>query len=221
MQAEEKLLDSYVIEPTGSVKYSVIWLHGLGADGYDFAPIVNQLQLSMKENIRFIFPHAPSIPVTLNNGYVMPAWFDIYGLDKNSKEDASGIELSYSLINNLIQAEHRKGISYYNILLVGFSQGGALALYSGLKFEYKLAGIIGLSCYLPRFNQNYHSANQETAIMLAHGMQDHVVLPIFGEAARDRLVNLNYNVAWHSYPMQHQVCDLEINDIARFIERCF
>lgn len=212
-------LDSLILEPKNSAKYSVIWLHGLGADGHDFAPIVPELQLQDKFHIRFVLPHAPSKPVTLNNGYVMPAWFDIYGIDKGVREDTTGIPKARELVNKLIEEEHAKGIDYKNIFLVGFSMGGALALYTGLKFEHKLAGIINLSGYLFRFDEDYSSANKDTPIMMAHGSDDPIVLEQFGLSAKERLVEKGYDVQWHSYPMQHQVCSAEIKDIAEFFTK--
>lgn len=220
---QQQLLDSVVLEPKQAAERSVIWLHGLGADGHDFAPVIPQLKIQEQYKIRFIFPHAPSIPVTLNNGFIMPAWFDIYGLDEKTlqakNEDADGIMTSQQLINNLIEREHTKGIAYSNILLAGFSQGGALALYTGLKFKHKLAGIVGLSCYLPRFDREFSESNQQTPIMLAHGEQDTIVLKTFGERAYNYLTEQNYNVSWHTYPMQHQVCSQEISDIADFMRQ--
>lgn len=214
---EVKMVDCHIIEPDNQAEYSIIWLHGLGADGYDFAPIVPELNLSEDYKIRFVFPHAPSIPVTINNNYVMPAWFDIYGLDKSSKEDAVGIKAASNIVKSLIQHEYEKGIDYSNIILAGFSQGGAAALYTGLKFEHKLAGIMGLSCYLPRFDQEFSCINNDTPIFLAHGLQDSVVLPEFGEFARDNLLAKNYKVEWRSYNMSHSVCAAEVLDIANFI----
>lgn len=218
------ILDSVILDHTKQNNkpiYSVIWLHGLGADGHDFVPIVSQFNnydILDKYNIRFIFPHAPKIPISINNNYVMHAWFDIYGLDKNSQEDATGIQNSRGLINNLIEEEHKLGIAYNNIIIAGFSQGGALALYTGLSFEHKLAGIMGLSCYLPRFDQKYSLANKDTKIFLAHGSIDPIVKEEYGQSAYNRLLDLKYNTAWHSYPMAHQVCSDEIQDIELFID---
>lgn len=225
MQTQAKLLDSVILEPKQVAERSVIWLHGLGADGHDFSPIIPQLNIQEQYKVRFIFPHAPSIPVTLNNGYVMPAWFDIYGIDEKTlqakHEDSQGIIASQQLVNQLIIEEHNKGVAYSNILLAGFSQGGALALYTGLKFSHQLAGIVGLSCYLPRFDDNYHAANKKTPIMLAHGEHDAIVLSSIGERGYHVLQKLNYNVSWFSYPMQHQVCTQEILDIAEFMKTIF
>lgn len=211
------LLDSVVLEPNGVAQRSIIWIHGLGADGHDFVPIVPQLNLQDELGIRFVFPHAPSQPVTLNGGYIMPAWFDIYGIDKGIKEDTQGIPKALESINKLIEHEHQKGIAYENIMLVGFSQGGALALYAGLKYPQKLAGIICLSGYLFRFDEQYSTANQDISILMCHGSQDPIVLEQFGLGAKDRLIEKEYNITWRSYPMQHQVCPQEITDIASFI----
>ena len=211
-------LEKIILNPNGNPKYSIIWLHGLGASGDDFVPIVPVLNLSFANEVRYVFPQAPDMPVTLNRGYTMPAWFDIYGLGKDSKEDAQGIEQARLLINQLIEDEHATGIAYENIVLVGFSQGGALALYTGLKCPHQLAGIIGLSCYLPFTDQNYSSLNQNTPILLAHGSDDNIVSESFGQNACARLNNLGYKIAWHSYPMGHQVCDQEIRDISKFLQ---
>jgi phospholipase/carboxylesterase len=214
-------LEKIILNPNGDPKYSIIWLHGLGASGDDFVPIVPALNLPFANEVRYIFPHAPDMPVTLNKGYIMPAWFDIYGLDKDSKEDYQGIETARLLINQLIEDEHATGIPYTNIVLVGFSQGGALALYTGLKYSNKLAGIIGLSCYLPFTDQNYSAANQTTPILLAHGNNDSVVSESYGQSTYARLNKLGYNVDWRSYPMGHQVCDQEIQDIAVFLQSVY
>ncbi len=214
-------LDSLVLEPKGVAERSIIWLHGLGADGSDFEPIVPELNVQEKYKIRFIFPNAPSQPVTLNNGYIMPAWFDIYGIKKEIKEDIHGIQLANNLIKQLIEEEHAKGIPYENILLAGFSQGGALALYTGLTFEHKLAGIVGLSCYLFRFDENYSPENKTTPVFLAHGSQDPIVPQEYGQSAKQRLLDKSYNVDWHIYSMQHRVCASEVQDIKKFIESAF
>lgn len=225
MQEQVQELQSVILEPKQQAECSVIWLHGLGADGHDFAPIVPLLNIQERYKVRFIFPHAPSIPVTLNNGFIMPAWFDIYGIDEETmqakNEDKAGIVASQQYVNSLIEQEHNKGIAYSKIILVGFSQGGALAVYTGLKFPKQLGGVIGLSCYLPRFDQDYSSANQTTPFMIAHGAEDTIVPQSFGQRAVTTLKEQNYNITWHSYSMQHQVCQQEIKDIAQFMANIF
>jgi phospholipase/carboxylesterase len=206
---------------TGSVPTaSVIWLHGLGADGGDFAALVPELDLSRCPPIRFIFPHAPGLPVTINGGYVMPAWYDIRGSDLISQQDDVGIQTSELAICALINQELARGIPATRIVLAGFSQGCAMALHTGLRFPQKLAGIVALSGYLPladRFAAERSAANASTPIFMAHGSQDPVVLPARGEASRDLLTKLGYAVQWHTYPMPHSVHPREIADISAFL----
>ena len=201
---------------------SVIWLHGLGASGDDFAAIVPELDLSACPPIRFVFPHAPSLPVTLNGGYVMPAWYDIRGTDLVSLQDDAGIRHSASAIEALIEFEASRGIPFENIVLAGFSQGCAMALHTGLRFRHRLAGIMALSGYLPLADTlvaERAPANAPTPIFMAHGSMDPVVVPARGESSRDLLSSLGHPVQWHSYPMQHSVHPLEIADIATFLAR--
>ena len=201
---------------------AVIWLHGLGADGNDFAGLVPELDLSDCPPIRFVFPHAPSMPVTLNGGYVMPAWYDIKGSDLVSRQDAEGIARSALAISALIEHEISRGITSENIVLAGFSQGCAMALHTGLRFGQRLAGIMALSGYLPlaeRLAAERHPANAHTPIFMAHGSQDPVVVPAWGESSRDHLSQLGYPVQWHSYPMPHSVHPREVADISAFLTR--
>jgi phospholipase/carboxylesterase len=201
---------------------AVIWLHGLGADGHDFAGLVPELDLSGCPAIRFIFPHAPSIPVTVNGGYVMPAWYDIRGSDLLSRQDDAGIHSSELAIAALIAREIDRGIAPEHIVLAGFSQGCAMALHTGLRYPQTLAGIVALSGYLPlaeAFAAERSAANTDTPIFMAHGSQDPVVIPARGEASRDLLTGLGYAVQWHSYPMPHSVHPQEIVDIAAFLAR--
>ncbi len=203
-------------EPTAAV----IWLHGLGADGNDFAGLVPELDLSACPPIRFIFPHAPTLPVTLNGGYVMPAWYDIFGADLISRQDAAGIHQSARAIDALIQHEIARGIPCHRIVLAGFSQGSAMALHTGLRFPQRLAGIMALSGYLPLADTligERAPANAHTPIFMAHGSMDPVVVPARGEASRDLLSQLGYPVQWHSYPMQHSVHPREVADISVFL----
>lgn len=216
------MLESVNVDPQGEHKASVIWLHGLGADGNDFIPIVPELQLADVLGVRFIFPHAPVRPVTLNNGMEMRAWYDIIGLDRNGPEDDAGIEASRAEVETLIQAEKDKGITADKIVVAGFSQGGAIALHAGLRHAQTLAGVMGLSTYLPlrtRLADEASSANQDTQILLAHGSMDPMVPQQLGELSRDALKAANYNVAWHSYSMEHQVCLEEIREIGGWLSQ--
>jgi len=201
---------------------AVIWLHGLGADGNDFAGLVPELDLTGCPGIRFIFPHAPEIPVTINGGYVMPAWYDLLGTDMISRQDAAGIGASEKAITALIEREIARGIPAKRIVLAGFSQGCAMALHTGLRFPQALAGIMALSGYLPlaeRFAAERTAANAHTPIFMAHGSQDPVVLPARGEASRDLLSSLGYPVQWHSYPMPHSLHPREVADISIFLRQ--
>ena len=201
---------------------SVIWLHGLGADGNDFASIVPQLDLRGCPPIRFIFPHAPSMPVTINGGYVMPAWYDIVGANLVDRQDAAGIQKSEKAIQALIEQEVARGIPYERIVLAGFSQGCAMALHTGLRLPHRLAGIMALSGYLPladRFPLERHTANAHTPVFMAHGTQDPVVILKRGEDSRDAIKALGHPVQWHTYPMPHSVHPQEIADIAAFLKQ--
>lgn len=214
------LLPHIQIETTSNPTAAVIWLHGLGADGNDFAGLVPELDLSDCPGIRFIFPHAPSIPVTINGGYVMPAWYDIRGADLLSQQDEAGIRTSERAIQALIAREVARGIPTERIVLAGFSQGCAMALHTGLRYPQRLAGIVALSGYLPlaqTFAAERAEANAKTPIFMAHGSQDPVVIPARGEASRDLLSGLGYAVQWHSYPMPHSVHPREIADISAFL----
>jgi len=199
---------------------SVIWLHGLGADGNDFAAVVPQLQLSGCQAIRFVFPHAPSMPVTVNGGYEMPAWYDILGANLLSQQDTVGIKRSEHAITDLINRELDRGISHENIVLAGFSQGCAMALHTGLRYKQKLAGIVALSGYLPLADTLAHErsqANANTPIFMAHGTQDPVVEMERGEASKTALIALGYSVQWNSYVMGHSVHPTELADISKFL----
>lgn len=216
------LLPDIQIETAPNPSAAVIWLHGLGADGNDFAGLVPELDLSGCPAIRFIFPHAPSMPVTINGGYVMPAWYDIRGADLTSRQDEAGIRASERAITALMEREIARGIPAKNIVLAGFSQGCAMALHTGLRFPQALAGIMALSGYLPlaeHFATERAPANARTPIFMAHGNQDPVVDPARGAASRDLLARLGYPVEWHSYPMPHSVHPHEVADIAVFLTR--
>jgi phospholipase/carboxylesterase len=201
---------------------AVIWLHGLGADGHDFEPIVPQLRLRGEPPLRFVFPHAPVRPVTLNGGYAMRAWYDIVALDRRASEDESGIRASSAAIEALIRRENSRGVATSRIVLAGFSQGGAMALFTGTRYPERLAGIMGLSCYqllAERFAAERAAANQSTPIFLAHGTQDPVVAPVLGEEAYRQLQAAGYTVEWHTYTMPHAVCPQEVADIAAWLRR--
>lgn len=203
-------------------QYSVIWLHGLGASGHDFEPIVPQLGLEAPDTVRFVFPHAPAQPVTLNAGMVMPSWYDIYGLVPGTPQDEPGLDRAAGWIEALIEREASRGVPPERLVLAGFSQGGALALHTGLRYASGLAGIMGLSTYLPladHLSQAHAAANRDTPVFLAHGHHDPVLAYQLGTDSRDALAGLGYPVEWHDYPMEHQVCMQEINDIGGWLRR--
>jgi len=199
------------------VRASVIWLHGLGANGYDFAPVVDMLNLAQ---VRFILPHAPSMAVTRNNGYVMPAWYDLYAPSESQQEDLAGITRSEDYLNSLIENEIKRGIASDKIVLAGFSQGGAIALHSATRYPKKLAGVLALSTYLPlkaTLAKQAHAANLATPIFMAHGRADDIISLDRALASRLSLQESGFNVQWHEYPMAHSVCAEEINDIRLFL----
>jgi phospholipase/carboxylesterase len=216
------LLDSIQIETAPNPTVSVIWLHGLGADGSDFVPIVRELDLSGCPAIRFVFPHAPTMPVTINNGYVMRAWYDILGTDLSKREDEAGLRKSQAEVEKLIEREKSRGIAANRIVLAGFSQGCAMTLQTGLRYPEKLAGLLCLSGYLPihaTVAAERHSANHDTPIFLAHGRGDPVIPIDRAERSRDLLQAHGYHVEWHEYMMPHSVCEEEIADIGAWLRR--
>jgi phospholipase/carboxylesterase len=199
---------------------TILILHGLGADGNDFVPIAQELDLSAAGDVRFVFPHAPVIPVTINGGYEMRAWYDILGADLVQREDEKGLRSSLAQVEALIEREKARGIPAGRIVLAGFSQGCAMALLTGLRHGEKLGGIVGLSGYLPlaaTTAAERHSANTATPIFLAHGRMDPVVPLDRALASRDALKSLGYQVEWHEYPMAHSVCMEEIADLNRWL----
>ncbi|MBO9469908.1 alpha/beta hydrolase fold domain-containing protein [Endozoicomonas sp. G2_2] len=215
-----RMLDCIEIEPNGPATASVIWLHGLGADGNDFVPIVDELGLPADHGVRFVFPNAPVQPVTINNGMPMRAWYDIKGMAIADKQDAEGIRASAREIEQLIDREGERGIAPERIVLAGFSQGGAIALHTGLRHARGLAGIMALSTYLPlaeTLGDEASDANRGVSILQAHGSQDPVVPMQLGQASRDHMLEAGYDVAWHEYPMQHQVCMPQIATIGRWL----
>ncbi len=205
------------------INASVIWLHGLGADGYDFEPVVKQLlKADALPNVRFILPHAPDRAVTRNNGYVMPAWYDVYGIIPVQQEDEAGIQASQRYIDALIQTEIDRGISSNRIVLAGFSQGGAIALHTTLRYPHRLAGVLALSTYLPlhsKLSTEAHAANKNTPIFMAHGVFDDVISLDMSKLSRNLLQDSQYPVSWHEYRMAHSVCTDEIADIEQFLKQ--
>ena len=204
--------------------YSIIWLHGLGANGHDFEPIVPELQLPQDANIRFVFPHAPSRPVTINAGMVMPAWYDILAPAFDLAEDDAGIRQSQQQLERLIGREVERGVRTEHIVLAGFSQGGAIALHTGLRYSHRLAGIMALSCYLPLAASLQAEAsrhNREVPVFMAHGTHDPIVPLRLAENSRQQLEQLGYQIEWHSYEMEHSVCAEEIRDIGRWLRKVF
>ncbi len=201
---------------------SLIWLHGLGADGTDFLSLVSELRLPAHLPLRFIFPHAPLQPVTINNGYVMRAWFDIYSKQIDQRIDQAGIANSVKLLNELIENEQRKGILTKNIILGGFSQGAVIALTTGLGYPERLAGVIALSGYLPNAAEvleNRNQANQIMPVFLAHGTEDQIVPFSLGQATAAALEKQRVPVTWRSYRMSHSVCAEEISDITQWLTK--
>ena len=200
----------------------MIWLHGLGADGNDFVPIVDELRLPATLPVRFVFPHAPMIPVTVNNGYVMRAWYDISFDGVDRRPDEGGIRASQVQIEELITREKSRGIGALRIVLAGFSQGGAITLQTGLRYPETLAGLMVLSSYLPLAAQvarERSPANAVTSIFMAHGTYDPVIPIALAQRSVAQLQELGYPADWHEYPMQHSVCAEEIGDISRWLQR--
>lgn len=213
--------DAVVLAPaTGTADAAVIWMHGLGADGYDFVPMVPELNLPESARIRFVFPHADVRPVTVNAGYAMRAWYDIRELTPEGRDDEAGLAGSRARIESYIAGERAAGIPARRIVLGGFSQGGALALHAGLRHAEKLAGIVALSCYLPlrdRLATEVHAANRGTPILMCHGREDVVVLPAFGEQSRDVMLAAGLPVEWRQYSMGHNLCRPETFDISAWL----
>ncbi len=216
-----ELLDAIEIETAPSPAASVIWLHGLGADGSDFVPIVRELELPQLP-IRFVFPHAPLQPVTINHGMVMRAWYDIVGADLARREDERGVRASQSLVEALIAREKTRGTPAPRIVLAGFSQGGAISLQTGLRHPERLGGIMALSCYVPiaeSLAAEAHAANREVPIFMAHGLYDPIVPLAAARRSRALLQQLGYAVEWHEYPMPHSVAPQELDHIGAWLRR--
>jgi phospholipase/carboxylesterase len=216
------MLETIEVETAPNPNAAVIWLHGLGADGHDFEPIVPELVSPGARAWRFVFPNAPVRPVTINSGMRMRAWYDIVGLDRRAAEDVGGFQDSDHKVRELIGREITRGIPANRIVLAGFSQGGAVSLYTAPRLTEKLAGVMALSCYLPRestFGAERTPANAATPIFMAHGLADGTVPLMLGLKSRDFLLAQGYKVEWHDYPMAHAVCAEEVADIRQFLFR--
>ena len=214
-------LQAIEIETKPKPSHSVIWLHGLGADGNDFVPIVQELSLPPL-GIRFVFPHAPMRPVTINGGFVMRAWYDIVHQDMVMKEDEHGVRQAQKMIEELIAKEETRGVPARRIVVAGFSQGGVISLQTGLRQPGRLAGVMSLSAYLPLTStiaKERNAANNDVPIFLGHGTADNIVPLPLGIGSRDRLLKLGYDVDWHQYPMPHSVCAEELEDISAWLTR--
>lgn len=220
-----KLLEFIEIETGENIEFSVIWLHGLGASGHDFEPIVPELKLLSRPGVRFLFPHAPIRPVTINGGAAMRAWFDIDSLNFEARQqDNEGIAASVALIDDLIAAEIDRGISESNILIAGFSQGGAIALQAGLTLPRKFGGIIALSSYLPMTTadvEKLDEAKLAIPIFMAHGTIDEVIRVEYAEQSRDKLQARKANIEWHKYDIAHSVSNEEVDDLSNWFRRLF
>lgn len=222
MNAPDALLECIEMQTGPNPTHSVIWMHGLGADATDFVPVVPELKLASSPAVRFVFPNAPVRPVTVNNGMSMRAWYDIYAFDLVRREDDPGIRVSQRAIEALIARENARGVPTSKIVLAGFSQGSAMTLHTGLRVKEKLAGLVGLSGYLPLADTTLLErapANANTPIFLAHGTHDPVVPLQRAQATCDLLKQHDYDVTWRLYPMPHSVCAEEIQDIATFLKR--
>lgn len=216
-------LDCVIVEHNPSNKTidkSVIWLHGLGASGHDFEPVVPELGLDPQLAVRFVFPHAPRIPVTVNGGMVMPAWYDILEMSLDRKVDVVQIEKSAAAIRDLIQREIERGVNPENIVIAGFSQGGAVAYQTALTYPQRLAGLLTLSTYLAvEDTSNYTAINKDLPIKIDHGTQDPVVPVVLGQRANEALTNQGYQVEFNTYPMAHQVCLPQIKAIGQWLNK--
>jgi phospholipase/carboxylesterase len=214
------ILPNITMDTGNNPKHSIIWLHGLGADGQDFVPIVEEIHLPV--TVRYIFPHAPHRPVTINGGFVMRAWYDIVSDDIGARQDAEGVRVSQTQIEALIAQEVARGIKPDNIFLAGFSQGGVVALHTAIRQNVKLAGVLVLSAYLPLADKLASEAtpiSQQTPIFMAHGRNDPIVPCTMGMASRAALLASGYQVDWHDYPMEHTVSAQELRDIQFWLSR--
>ena len=212
-------MDAVEIETGSPPQGAVLWLHGLGADGHDFEPIVPELRLA--KPVRFVFPHAPTQPVTINGGMRMPAWYDIFQFG-GGREDEKGIRASQGLLENLVSREVENGIPENRIILAGFSQGGAIALQTALRYPKRLAGVMALSTYLPlaaTLAAERSEANARIPIFMAHGQYDDIIPMQRAQASRDALEKLDFKIEWHEYPMPHSVCGEEVRDISAWLAK--
>jgi phospholipase/carboxylesterase len=215
-------LETVEIEPPRPAEAAVVWMHGLGADGHDFESLVPELRLAAEPAIRFVFPHAPIRPVTINGGHRMRAWYDITGFDRRALVDEAGIRESGEALSALLRRERERGIPAERLVVAGFSQGGAMALFLGPRWPERLGGVIALSSYLPlagALAAEAHPANAAVPVFMAHGSVDPVVPMALGESSRDRLRSLGYDVDWRSYPMPHSLCAQEVEDLREFLLR--
>jgi phospholipase/carboxylesterase len=215
-------LERITVEPKTAATSCVIWLHGLGDSGNGFAPVVPVLGLPQNHSIRFIFPHAPEQPVTINQGYVMRSWYDIKSLDLHNRADLAGVEQAEKAVQALIQEQIDAGIPAEKIVLAGFSQGGVVSLYTGLRYQQKLAGILALSCYLPegdKLPNNLSDANKQTVILQNHGTQDEVVPVMLGQKAHELLKQQGYNTTWKTYAMPHSVIQEQLVEISQWLQQ--
>lgn len=218
----ESLLPCIELETGAHPDAAIVWLHGLGADGNDFVPIVEEMKLPAALRVRFVFPHAPVRPVTINNGFPMRAWYDIYGANLANRADLFGIAASQQQVEALLAREKERGIEPRRLVVAGFSQGGAIALQTGLRHGERLAGIVALSSYLllpERLAAEASAANRDVPVFMAHGTDDQVVRFEWGEASRRALEAQGYRVEWHSYPMPHSVVWEEVEAISAFLAR--
>ena len=217
-----ELLEHIQVETNDNPEIAVIWMHGLGADGNDFVPLVRELDLAGLPGIRFIFPHAKTMPVTVNNGYVMRAWYDITGAELTRREDEGGLRASQLDIEAFIEREKARGIPASRIILAGFSQGCAMTIQTGLRHPEKLAGLLCLSGYVPlsaKLATERTEASKDTPVFMAHGRYDNVVPFNRAESSRDLLVSLGYQLEWHEYAMQHTLCLEEVQHISAWLKR--
>jgi phospholipase/carboxylesterase len=217
-----QLLENIEIETAPNPTVAIIWMHGLGADGNDFVPLVKELDLAGLPAIRFVFPHAETMPVTVNGGYVMRAWYDIVGQDLSRREDEKGLRASQLQVEALIAREKARGIPAERIILAGFSQGCAMALQTGLRHPEKLAGLLCLSGYVPladKLSNERHAASVGTPVFMVHGVHDGVIPIARAQASRDLLKALGYQVEWHEYMMQHSLCQEEVDDIGAWLKK--
>ncbi|MCY4468591.1 MAG: dienelactone hydrolase family protein [Thiotrichales bacterium] len=220
--ALETLDSPVVVEPSRPATAAVVWLHGLGADGHDFEPVAAEIARGGLDDVRYVFPHAPVRPVTINGGMAMRAWYDITGPELDRRADEEGGRESAGIARALVDEQIARGIAGERIVLAGFSQGGAIALHAGLRFPFRVAGILALSTYLPAAKSlaaEAHPSNRDVPIFLAHGSQDPVVALALSERSRAAMADLGYVVEVHTYPMPHSVCAEEVRDIANWLQR--